>query len=139
MTYTGTQSKTLDWKNMLDAIGNVDFGFNSTISSTGYGQSYGGIGHDYMSNSYQTAYYGSGGGVYNPNRYTIYAMELSDSVLQFKCEFSDPSYGQPDENVLADVLNSTLFVRANGLATIDGAQTTTVSVPEPFSTTVSGL
>ena len=66
-------------------------------------------------------------------------MELSDSVLQFKCEFSDPSYGQPDENVLADVLNSTLFVRANGLATIDGAQTTTVSVPEPFSTTVSGL
>lgn len=138
MTYTGTQSKTLDWKNMLAAIGVVDFAFDSTTSSAGYGQSYSN-GHDNMTNSYTTVYYASGGGVYNPNRYQIYAMQLSDSVLQFKCEFQDPSYGQPDENVLADVSNDTTFVRANGLATIDGAQTVTVSVPEPFSTTVSGL
>ena len=77
--------------------------------------------------------------MYTPNRYTIYAMELSDSVLQFKCEFNDPSYGQPDESVLADVRNNTFFVRANGTAQIDGTQTVTVSVPQPTASTISGL
>jgi hypothetical protein len=124
---------------MLASIGSVDFGCVGTYSSNGFGQEYGGIGHEIMTSSYQTAYFAQGGGVYNPNQYRIYAMELSDSVLQFKCEFNDPSYGQPDESVLADVRNDTFFVRANGTAQIDGTQTVTVSVPQPTSSTVSGL
>lgn len=139
MSYSGSQAKTLDWKNMLASIGSVDFGCVGTYSSNGFGQEYGGIGHEIMTSSYQTAYFAQGGGVYNPNQYRIYAMELSDSVLQFKCEFNDPSYGQPDENVLADVRNDTFFVRANGTAQIDGTQTVTVSVPQPTSSTISGL
>ena len=139
MTYTGTQAKTLDWKNMLNSIGPINFGCQSTIAPSGVGQSYGGVGHDYMNSSYRRAYYNTGGGVYNPNEYTIYAMELSDSVLQFKCEFTDPSYGQPDENILASANNDTFFFVPNGSAQIDGTTTVTVSHPSPVSSTISPL
>ena len=139
LSYSGSQPKTVDWKNMLSAIGPINFAAQSTIAASGVGQSYGGIGHDYMFNYYQTAYYNMGGGVYNPNRYTIYAMQLSDSILQFKCEFTDPSYGQPDENVEAAVNNDTFFFTPNGTAQIDGTQTVTVQQSTPVSTTVSPL
>ena len=139
MSYTGSQAKTLDWKSMINAIGGVNFGCQSTIAPSGVGQSYGGIGHDYMSSVYQTAYYNQGGGVYNPNRYTIYAMELSDTVLQFKVELTDPSYGQPDEDVLASVVSLVQFFRPNGTATINGVSYTTVSRPTPTSSTVSSF
>jgi hypothetical protein len=139
MTYSGSDGKTLNWRNMVNAIGTISFGFNGTFASGGVGQSYGGIGHDYMSGSYQTAYYNSGGGVYNPNRYTLYAMELSDSVLQFKVELTDPAYGNPDENVLAIVNNQAAYFRPNGTATIDGVSTTTVTQITPLATTVSSF
>ena len=64
MTYTGSQAKTLDWKAMLNAIGPVNYGCQSTIAPSGVGQSYGGIGHDFMTSSYQRGYYNMGGGVY---------------------------------------------------------------------------
>ena len=139
MNYTGSQAKSLDWKNMLAQVGTVDFAYSSTTNSTGVGQSYGGIGHDYMFSYYQTAYYNSGGGVYNPNRYTVYAMEMNDSVLQFKVEFSDPSYGVPDETVLGAVTSDIEAVVPDGTASIDGTMQTTVSVPSPTYTLVSNL
>ena len=139
MLYSGSQAKTLDWKSTINAILSVDFGCQGTIASSGVGQSYGGIGHDYMSSSYQTAYYNQGGGVYNPNRYTIYAMELDDKTLQFKAEFSDPSYGNPDESVLAAATNTVEFFRPFGQATIDSSVTYTVYQSLPTSTSVSTL
>ena len=139
MDYSGSQAKSLDWKASVNSIGTVSFGCQGTSVSSGLGQAYGGIGHDYMNSSYQTAYYKAGGGVYNPNRYTVYAMELSSSVLQFKCEFSDPSYGQPDENVFGPVSNSAFFVTPNGVAQIDGTTTVTVQQLQPTSSTISTL
>ncbi len=139
MTYAGSQGKTIDWKTMLNAIGTVSFGCQGTFGSGGVGQSYGGIGHDYMTNSYQTAYYNQGGGVYSPNRYTLYAMELNDYTLQFKGEFSDPSYGNPDEEVLAAAHHDTFFFRPNGTATILGTSYTTVQSELPTSTTIATL
>ena len=139
MTYSGSQVKTLDWKSTINAILSVDFGCQGTIASSGVGQSYGGIGHDYMTNSYQTAYYNQGGGVYSPNRYTLYAMELNDYTLQFKGEFSDPSYGNPDEEVLAAAHHDTFFFRPNGTATILGTSYTTVQSELPTSTTIATL
>lgn len=139
MLYSGSQAKTLDWKSTINAILSVDFGCQGTIASSGVGQSYGGIGHDYMSSSYQTAYYNQGGGVYNPNRYTIYAMELDDKTLQFKVEFSDPSYGNPDESVLAAATSTVEFFRPFGQATIDSSVTYTVYQSLPTSTSVSTL
>lgn len=139
MLYSGSQAKTLDWKSTINAILSVDFGCQGTIASSGVGQSYGGIGHDYMSSSYQTAYYNQGGGVYNPNRYTIYAMELDDKTLQFKAEFSDPSYGNPDESVLAAATSTVEFFRPFGQATIDSSVTYTVYQSLPTSTSVSTL
>ena len=139
MTYTGSQAKTLDWKGMLNAIGPVNFAAQSTIAPSGVGQSYGGIGHDYMSGTYQRGYYNNGGSVYYPNEYTIYILELNTSELQFKCEFNDPSYGQPDENVLASVVNTVTFITPNGTAQIDGTQTTTVAKTVPTYTLISDL
>lgn len=139
MTYSGSQAKTLDWKSMINAIGAVNFGCQGTIAPSGVGQSYAGIGHDYMSSVYQTAYFNQGGGVYNPNRYTIYAMELSDTVLQFKVELTDPSYGNPDENVLASVVNLVQFFRPNGTAIINGVNYTTVQRSTPTSSTISAF
>lgn len=138
LAYSGSQAKSLDWKNMLNSIGVVDFKYNFTLSSNSYGQEYG-IGHDYMSSTYQRCYYASGGGVYNPNEYTIYALELNDYTLQFKCEFSDPSYGGIDETVLSAAHNDTFFFRPNGTATINGTSYTTVQVATPVSTTISTL
>jgi len=139
MSYVGGQAKTLDWKQTLSEIGTVDFGCQATTVSSGIGQAYGGIGHDYMSSSYQRAYYNAGGGVYTPNQFTVYAMELDDKTLQFKVSFNDPSYGNPDENVLAPVTSSTLFFRPFGQAPIDGATNYTVFQSLPTSTSVSTL
>lgn len=139
MTYTGTQGKTLDWKSMLNAIGPVNYGCQSTIAPSGVGQSYGGIGHDYMTSSYQIGYQNVGGGVYNPNQYTIYIMELSDTVLQFKCEVNDPNYGFPDESVNARVLNTVQFYTPNGTAQIDGTSTITVQKSAPTYSLISNL
>ena len=75
----------------------------------------------------------------NPNRYTIYAMELSDTVLQFKVELTDPSYGNPDENVLASVVNLVQFFRPNGTAIINGVNYTTVQRSTPTSSTISAF
>lgn len=139
MTYTGSQAKTLDWKAMLNAIGPVNYGCQSTIAPSGVGQSYGGIGHDYMTSSYQRGYYNMGGGVYNPNEYTIFIMELSDTVLQFKCEFNDPAYGNPDESVVARAVNTVQFYTPNGTAQIDGTSTITVQKTAPTYSLISNL
>ena len=139
VSYSGSQAKTVDWKQTLTEIGTVDFGCQGTSVSSGIGQAYGGIGHDYMSAAYQTAYYNAGGGVYNPNRFTIYAMELDDKTLQFKVTFSDPSYGNPDETVLAAVTSDAIFFRPFGQAEIDGSTTYTVYQSLPTSTSVSTL
>jgi hypothetical protein len=139
MSYSGSQAKTVDWKQTLTEIGTVDFGCQGTSVSSGIRQAYGGIGHDYMSAAYQTAYYNAGGGVYNPNRFTIYAMELDDKTLQFKVTFSDPSYGNPDETVLAAVTSDAIFFRPFGQAEIDGSTTYTVYQSLPTSTSVSTL
>ena len=139
MSYTGTQAKTLDWKAMLNAIGPVNYGCQSTIAPSGVGQSYGGIGHDFMTSSYQIGYRNVGGGVYNPNQYTIYIMELSDTVLQFKCELSDPVYGNPDESIVARAVNTIQFYTPNGTAQIDGTTTITVQKSAPTYNLISNL
>jgi len=137
MSYSGTQAKTLDWKEMINEIGAVSFGCQGTTSSGGHGQDYGGMGHDYMTASYQRAYYNIGGGVYTPNQYTVYALELSDTVLQFKTEITDPSYGTPDETVLAAVNNVVQFFRPNGTAIINGTSHNTVIRSIPVAQTIS--
>ena len=139
MTYFGGQAKTLDWAAMLNAIGPVNFGCQSTIAPSGVGQSYGGVGHDYMNSSYRRAYYNSGGGVYNPNEYTIYAMELSSTVLQFKVEFNDPSYGQPDESVVSRAVSNASIFTPIGFAQIDGTTTITVQRSVPNFSLISNL
>lgn len=139
VSYSGSQAKTLDWKTTINEIGVVSFGCQGTSAPSGQGQAYGGIGHDYMSSTYQTAYFNQGGGVYTPNRYTIYALELSDTELQFKTELTDPSYGQPDEQVLASVVNLVQFFRPNGTATINGVSHTTVQRAIPTAQTISAF
>ena len=66
-------------------------------------------------------------------------MELSDTVLQFKCEVNDPNYGFPDESVNARVLNTVQFYTPNGTAQIDGTSTITVQKSAPTYSLISNL
>jgi hypothetical protein len=92
VNYTGSQSKTVDWQVILNAMGTISFKAQSTVNNKGIGTG-SNIGNYGLTTTYQLIYSTTGGSVYARNRYNIYAAESvtldGTSQIKFKVEFVD--------------------------------------------------
>ena len=108
--------KGLDWSQLCNEIGIIRFDYDSTSGSSGTGTAIGG--HD-LTYNYQTIYNkvgaGTYSGVYAGNTYTIKARYLTDSQIEFRCEFNDIAVdGTIDNNVDGTLRNVVSLYRATG-------------------------
>lgn len=139
--YSGSESKTLDWQNILSSMGSVVFNYTDTFSSLGSGQSFG-IGNYDLLSSYQLCYRKQAS-VYSNNNYEVYARNISNAQIEFNVIFND---GEPadaefgiDETVKGTVNSIVEVERADGEALINGTLYTTVVVDAPVGQTTNNL
>jgi len=135
LSYTGSEAKTIDWRNILSNMGTILFGANNTTSSTGQGTG-SNIGNYQLTSSNTQIYRIFGTAVYSSNSYVILARNLSNTQIQFTVEFRDDDIGslpapRIDEQVLGTLTSGPIrFARANGAAVINGVNINTVVVTE---------
>lgn len=127
--YTGSQTKTVTWKNTLSTMGTVIFKANETVSlSTGTTRA---VGNYQIGPSYTLAFQQSIGGVYSGSYYEIHAFNLNTTTIRMRARFrdSDPeSFPKIDEDVFGDISSTIQVTRPDGQVTIDAAVSDTVVV-----------
>lgn len=148
--YTGSQSKTVDWQIILNAMGTISFKAEETVSNSGFGTG-SNIGNYDLTNTYQLVYSRTGGSVYARNRYNIYAAEsitIDDtSQITFKVEFVD---GRPndltwgiDESVYGTFNSVVQTATPSSQITINGTLHDSVVITNPpignVTRTLSGI
>ena len=142
--YTGSQSKTVDWRTILSNMGQISFAAESTYSNSGVGTGYP-IGNYGLTSAYRLCYSKSGGALYARNDYEIRARQVSQRVIQFKVSFVD---GQPndtaygiDELVYGDFVSDILLSIPTGQVNINGTTYSTVTYQEalPVGAMISPL
>jgi hypothetical protein len=129
LNYTGIEDKTLKWQTLLNNIGVVSFKANSTFSNAGSGSGRN-LGNYQLNSSYQLVYRTDGLspylGPYSGNAYEIYALQNSDTQIQFRVWFIDNDIGTIDENILGDLTSTVEYARADGVVDINGVEYATV-------------
>ena len=144
LAYTGSEAKTLNWRNLLTNMGTILFSADKTVSSTGQGTG-SNVGNYQITGSNTQLYRIDGTAVYSNNRYRVLARNVSNTQIEFTVEFTD---GAPlntqfgiDETVRGTITSGPIrFARANGSATINGINTVTVINTEtPVGNTTSNL
>mgnify|MGYP001182346033 CR=1 FL=1 len=129
------------WQTMLNNMGTIYFGSNSTSpTGTGTGTA---IGNYQLTSSFQTVFTKSGSGVYSENFYKIEAKGAQTSnTITFKITFADedvgdnrdadagfPGEGTPvDENVTGDITSTIQTRAATGVLGINHPGASAVSV-----------
>lgn len=138
LVYNFSQTKTTQWKNSLASMGNVAFKANETTSlSTGGTRQ---IGNYDLTSTYQLAFRFSIGGLYTGSYYEIYALENSDTQIQFRVYFRDSDPEATDEDVFGDLTSTIQFARPDGQVDIGGTTIDTVVVNvTPVGTNISEL
>ena len=126
--YTGSQSKSINWRNLLTAMGVVTFKADRTFSNNavGIGSL---IGNYQTTGSYQLVYRNSGTSPYSGNYYEIYARSVSDTELQFRVWFRDIDPEAPpqiDEDVFGDLESKIELAIPDGSVNINGTDVDTV-------------
>jgi hypothetical protein len=134
ISYTGSESKTLNWQSILSGMGVIVFGANSTASSTNQGTG-SSIGNYQLTGSNIQIYRRNGTSVYSNNSYIVQARSVSNTQLEFTMTFTDGNSLDTvqgiDETVRGTLTSGPIqFARANGSATINGVTTNTVVVTE---------
>ena len=117
LSYTGAQAKTVNWQSILDEMGTINMGATRTYSSNAVGSGTS-IGYRTLTSTYKTLYRKYGDSVYNPNNYHVQALKTADNIIQFKIEFNDPPYGNPDESILGDLTATADIAFSDGSLTI---------------------
>lgn len=145
--YTGSQAKTVDWQQILNAMGTVSFKAEETISNSGIGIGTN-IGNYDLTSSYRRIYTRDGGAVYANNEYRIFAREYATgnttSGIQIKINFvdgspNDPSYGI-DETVSGTFNSNVQLAMPNSQIQINGTIHDSVIIStEPTATIVRPL
>jgi hypothetical protein len=146
ISYTGSEAKTIDWRNLLTNMGTILFGTNNTASSTGQGTG-SNIGNYQLTSSNTQIFRIFGTTVYSSNSYRVLARNLSNTQIEFTIEFRDDDVGSGpigeriDETVRGTLTSGPIrFARANGTAIINGINTNTVVVTEtPVGNTTTNL
>jgi hypothetical protein len=157
ISYTGSEAKTIDWRNILSNMGIIRFGAKSTVSSSGQGTAASNIGNYQLTSSDTQVYRIFGTAVYSSNSYRILVRNLSNTQIQFTAEFRDDDAGSgpepganlnlnPSLNLVDEPVRGTLtsgpirLVRANGVAVINAVNTDTVVITQlPVGTTTTNL
>jgi hypothetical protein len=145
LAYTGSEAKTVNWRNMLTNMGTIIFRANTT-TRTGQGTA-ANVGNYQLTTSNTQIFRIFGTAVYSANSYRILARNLSTTQMEFTIEFRDDDVGSGpaiyriDEPVRGTLTSGPVrFVRANGSATINGVNTSTVVITEtPVGNTTSNL
>ena len=126
-----SQNKTNDWKNLLSNMGAVCFGATSTFRTgtlgTGTGSN---IGNYDLTSSYQLVFRQTGS-LYTGSFYELYALNLSDTEIQFRVYFRDTSSENIDENVFGDLTSLVEVARPDGEVSYGGSNITTVEIGTP--------
>jgi hypothetical protein len=139
-----TGSKSIDWRNLLSAIGTIRFSKWRLTASSGTPNPTG-SGFDSLSGTYRLLYTKSGSGVYAENQYTIEARIESTTVLRFRIRFDDADVGDPpldfplegiDESVNGTVTSTANTFRPDSSFVFNSAPVTAVSLPAPSITNV---
>ena len=133
VAYVGSQAKTVDWQNILSAMGSISFKANATASNVvGQGTNYP-IGNYQLSSTYQRVYSRTGGATYARNDYQVDVLSLNATTIQFKISFVD---GQPndvtygiDETVFGDFTSRAQVAQPDGTVLINGTEYDTVVIP----------
>ena len=137
--YTGTQQKSLDWKNSLNSNGLIGIGANATTNLNSVGSPTAN-GNYQLASSYLLMYRSPAGpsGLYTNNFYEIHALELTSTTIRIKVSFIDgspnnTSYGI-DEAVFGDFSSVPGLLVPDGTTVINGASVDTVV----YSDTITG-
>jgi hypothetical protein len=118
----GSGAKTTDWSTMLSNMGTIKMNYTGTSATgTGTGSA---IGNYDLTTSYQEIFTKAGSGIYEENRYRVYAKAPSTSTIQVLAQFEDndptaddidtPGYPPTDENVLGTLTSNVGELRATG-------------------------
>lgn len=116
-----TTDKGLDWKEILESVGNIIFDYQSTKNeSDGSGTL---IGNYELTSEYQVVYNKIGGGIYSSvyggNNYRISAKEISNgTAIQFKIEFRDIIQDNTVDNVIDGTITSRVQQRRANSANV---------------------
>lgn len=143
MDYSGSQLKSVEWKNAGSEIGAVSFRATRTQSNNSVGTP-ANIGNYQLTSVYQLCYRYNIGGSYSNNYYEVYALELTQTSIRYKIVFvdgepNDPRYGI-DEQVLSDVTSNLHVLVPSGEVTVNGLSTNTVVIDNiPSGSIVSNL
>jgi hypothetical protein len=143
----GSGTKSVDWTNLLSAIGTIRFSKWRLTASSGTPNPTG-SGFDSLSGIYRLLYTKSGSGVYAENQYTIEARIESTTILRFRIRFEDADVGDPplafplegiDESVNGTVTSTVNTFRPDSSFVFNSTPVTAVSLPAPAMTTVVAL
>lgn len=137
IAYNGSDSKTLEWQNMLSTAGVISFDYDVTFSNNGIGTG-SSIGNYDLTGSYQTCYQ-SFASSYSGNNYRIRIREDSDLRIGVLVEFNDDATGTVDELVQGTLTSSASIALPDGTVNIDGSPYDTVSLTAPASANISTL
>jgi len=143
-TQTGDNStKGQEWSGII-GTGHVEFGYTSTIHSTGYGTA-SSIGNYDLTSTYQTIWQKTAS-TYTGNIFYIQAKEDNTSRIRFNVVFDDVNTGgvdgqgtDVDEDVQGTLTVQPSVLRANGTMVIGSNTVTTVSVAAPTYNSTSNL
>lgn len=107
--------KTLNWRDMLSAMGTVTFNYTGT-SASGSGSSTT-IGNLDLTSSYQTVFIKTGSSTYTDNEYRIEAKLDNDRTIRFKITFADDANGAggADERVNGTLVSAVSQYRSTGI------------------------
>jgi hypothetical protein len=149
LSYTGSEDKTVLWRNLLSSMGTILFGANDT-SSTGLGIG-SNVGNYQLTSTNTEIFTIFKSAIYEPqtystNNYKILARNTSNTQIEFTVEFIDNDVGslpapQIDEPVRGTLTSGPIrLTSANGTAEINGVSTNTVVISEtPVGNNVSNL
>ena len=140
LAYTGSESKTLDWQNMMDAVSTMRFNYKETTRNGVTVTS--NIGNYDLTSTFQTIISSDGTNPYAENRIFVSARANSATQLEFRVGLTDddagdrpvpsppPPYGPlVDENVQGTTTGNVFILRPSG---------SNVSVPAPTVAAAAG-
>lgn len=137
ITYTGADSKTLDWQSLLSGMGNIIMNHTQTVSSAGLGIG-SLIGNSDLTGTYQLLYERTAA-AYTANNYRVFGRADSTTVLRFLIQFNDAAVGNVDENVLGTTVSNGVAVTPSGTVSIGGTSYNTVVLATPTGTNTNTL
>lgn len=119
---TYSSAKTSDWATMLSNMGTIKMNYTQT-TATGTGTT-SAIGNYDLTTSYQEIFTKAGSGIYEENRFRVYAKAPSTSTISVLLQYEDndptaddidtPGYPPTDENVLGTLTSTVGELRATG-------------------------